>query len=438
MIESWQTLDLLSTLVDKSLVVYETDADGVGRYRMLESVRQYAQDRLHESGEGKQIRQAHRAFQLQLWEGLGEQINGPEQARVLAELEAEHDNLRIAMEADAPSDEHDADRMRLAIAAEGFFNARGFYSEGRGWLMELLSQPTPTVPLLRARALNIAGALAWRQGDYAAARAILEEARPLWTELGDAKGLRHALTSLANVLWYQGEHEQAEPVYEEVLSLTRKFGEKAQVAGALNNIALVAQAKGEYERARAYYEEALTIRRERGDTRGIANILGNLSQTLIGMGDTEAARPLIAESMEIRRTLGDRLGVAYTLQYTGRIALGDGDADAAQKAFAESLVLRQELGEKWGFIICFSCFADLAVFRQEEIRAVRLWAAEETLRQAIGAAFPPTEREARDKRLAEMRTVLGDDVFEEAWVAGREWTTEQAIAFALNDKPNTP
>lgn len=174
-----EILDLLSHLADKSLVVYEEHADGSGRYRLLETVRQYARDRLFEADEGERLRRRHREFFSRFWQDAAPGLSGPEQAAWLARLDAEYDNLRAALElspAAAPTDIHDC--LALASAAFVFCNMRGRFSEPRAWLTHLLAAQSETgSDATRGRALNAVGSLAWRQGDYDVARTFLEEAR---------------------------------------------------------------------------------------------------------------------------------------------------------------------------------------------------------------------------------------------------------------------
>lgn len=433
MIESWQILDLLTALVEKSLVIYDEDEKGRGRYRLLETVRQYGRHRLDESGGDGSLRTRHRDFFARFWDDAAPGLTGPHQADTLARLEAEHDNLRASLDLPPGAAPDEVETcLHLAAAAFPFCDMRGYLSEARMWLTGLLAAQTePTQTVTRGRALNAVGSLAWRQGDYALAQTFLEEARTLWQALDDPVGLAPAVNNLANVAWYQGDYDRAEVLYDEFLRLARQTGDQKALATALNNLGLVAQGKSDHPGARACFEEGLTIRRALGDRRGIANLLGNLSQTLMDAGDIDAARPLVAESLAVRRALGDRLGLAYALQYQGRIALADDDGAGARTAFAESLTLRAELGEKWGVAAGLERFVELAVRQNKWARAVRLQAAADALCAAIGAPVSDGSQSQAGTRRPP-RAALGESVFALARSVGQIITWEQAVADALN------
>jgi len=428
-IASWQALDLLSALVDKSLIVYETDEQGEGRYRLLDTVRQYGRDRLRESDEAAGVpggvRDRHRDFYMRLVEDAEPRLAGPEQAQWLSRLEAGHDNLRAALEwcaaaAGAPEPSGEAG-LRLEAAAFRFFEMRGHLSEAREWLTGLLAESRDTATPARGKALNAAGSLAWRQGDYAHARTLLEEARVLWQTLGDDAGLAVAINNLANVAYYQGDHARAEPLYEEFLRLARQTGDQTSLAVALNNVGLVAQGKADHAKAHVLFEEGLALRRALGDRRGVATLLGNLAQTCLDEGDTVTALRLTEESLATRRELGDRLGVAYVLQCRGRIALEAGDFPAAHAALVESLTLRRNLGEKWGIAVGLACLGELAARQSAWARAARLWAAADALRAE------------QERQTAAARAALGEHAFAAAWAEGRALSPEQAVADALEE-----
>jgi predicted ATPase/DNA-binding SARP family transcriptional activator len=219
-IEEEDVLDLLSRLVDKSLVVSEATGDGGVRYRMLEPVRQYAQERLEESGEGDALRGRHAAFFLALAEVAESKLVEPDQVSWFERLEREHDNLRAALR-NALDRGKVEPGLRVGGAIWRFWYARGHLSEGRRWLEEALAQPG-TAPA-RAKALRGAGALAWAQGDYARAETLFEESLALRRELGDRQGVAEAINGLASVARDRGEYARARALFEVNLAVCREL-----------------------------------------------------------------------------------------------------------------------------------------------------------------------------------------------------------------------
>ncbi len=281
-IASWQVLDLLSHLVDKSLAVYEEDEEdeeGQGRYRLLETVRQYARDQLMESGTGEACRTRHRDHFRALAEEAKPNLSGPEQTRWLDTLESEHDNLRAALE--WCLDEEGAQAgLRLAGALWLFWRRRGHLSEGRQRCAAALSRPGVARERTKAQAdtLHGAGTLAWMQGDMASARALLEESLAIQREIGNKYGIAIALNNLGLVASDQGDTASARVLFEESLATMRELGDKSGISLPLAGLAGVALKQGDTVAAQAFIEESLAIERELGNKQGLAGSLNSLGQ----------------------------------------------------------------------------------------------------------------------------------------------------------------
>ena len=218
-------LDLLRSLVDKSLVVYE-EHDGVGRYRLLETVKQYAEERLTEIGAGKEVFGRHQQYFLELAEHTAPLLRGPEQGVWLAHLETEHDNLRVALAWCEQQAEEAEAGLRLAGALWQFWNTRGHLLEGRQWLKRALEKTKqdatePEASMARALALNRAGRLAYSQSDYVAARTLFEESLTIRRRLGDQKKVANSLDLLGEVAESQGDYTTARTLHEESLTIRR-------------------------------------------------------------------------------------------------------------------------------------------------------------------------------------------------------------------------
>jgi non-specific serine/threonine protein kinase len=427
-----EVLDLLTRLVEKSLVVYEEDEEGCGRYRLLETVRQYARDRLRDRGEEETWRSRHLAHFVALAEEAEPQLIGAEQQAWMERLETEHDNLRAALgwSVNAPSVEAG---LRLAGRVTRFWSTRGYYGEGRRWFETLLaSSGEESRTVERASALFGAGIIARRQGDYAAARALFQETLGISRDIGDRRGIARSLQGMGIVAHEQGDFVAARELYEESLGIMRELGNRGGIAAALMSLGVAAAEQGEDNAARALYEESLAIQRELGNAADIANALHNLGCVAMRQGDYGTSRAFQEESLRICREIGDRWGTGNTLHYLGQLAQAVGDLETASREHRESLAIRREIGERRGIAMSLRDCASLASGLGHAERAALLWGAAERLREEIIAPLPPNERPGYEANVAVARAALGDDAaFDAAWREGRAMPLEQAIVYAL-------
>ncbi|MBC8103398.1 MAG: tetratricopeptide repeat protein, partial [Cytophagales bacterium] len=452
-------LDLLTSLVDKSLVVYEektndtggagdteeeSHGEGAGRSRLLETVRQYAGDRLAESGEQEAVRERAAVWFLEMAETAQPELTGPEQARWLRRLESEHDNLRASLlwyEREAGGERG----VRLVGALWQFWAVRGHLGEGRRWLDQALSRPASTgkegegaeaseaEAAARGKALNGAGALAYSQGDYAAARTRYAQSLAVRRRLGDPRSIAASLINLGNVVLEEGDWEGARSLYEESLALLRPLGDPRFIANALGNLGLVAHYQGDYARARALHEESVVERRRQvGDHRGIAFSLINLGNVSLAQGDYASAQAQFEESLAILRPLGDRQFIANALGNLGLVALRQGEYERSRALQGESLTILLQLGDQHGTALLFEGLSGVAHGEGHMRRVACLLGAAAALRNSIGN--PPTlvEQAELDERAAQGREVLGKAAFAAAWDAGQAMTAEQAAAYAMS------
>jgi predicted ATPase/class 3 adenylate cyclase len=424
-------LDLLTSLCDKNLLVAEQQ-EGATRYRLLETVRQYARERLLESGEGDVWRRRHLECFLALAEEAEPHLAGADQAAWLERLEREHDNLRAALEWSAEAPDGAASGLRLAGLLWRFWDVRGHLAEGRDRLSRALAQDRGADPSVRAGALNGAGVLAQSQGDYPAARGPLEESLAIRRELVDRPGMASSLNNLGIVGYEQGDYPRARSLHEASLAIRRELGDRLGIALSLGNLGNVACAQADYPGARALYEESLAIMREQGHRRGVAILLNNLGNAAYERGDYPAARALLEESLGIMRELGDGWVIAYSLGSLGEVAREQGDYAASRALHQESLVIRRELGDRLGIASSLEALAALAVRVGAPLRAARLWGAAEGLRDEIGCPTPANQRARYEGQVASARTALADHgAFDGAWAEGRGLTLEPAIELAL-------
>ena len=323
--------DGLASLVDNSLLRQDVGSDGTSRFVILETIREYARERLEANGEVEGMRRQHARFFLALAEQA--ELAGPQQVAWLQRLEEEHDNLRLALEWLLRPEESVELFVRLAGRLSEFWSRRGYLSEGRRWLEVALRRLSgvsslPASSTWKAYVLNQAGILAHAQGDYRAARRHLEETLALARKLEDTPGIATALANLGNVAYDQGDYPRARTYYEETLALARKLGDTSAIARTLNNLGNVAYAQGDYRAAPTHLEEVLALARELGDTSGIATALINLGNVAYDQGDYPRARAYYEETLALARELGDTSGIARTLNNLGSVTYVQGDYPA--------------------------------------------------------------------------------------------------------------
>src|SRR6266508_4585206 len=379
-------LDLLARLVDKSLLIAERQNDTL-RYRLLETMRAYARDKLEQAGEDDALRDRHAAHFLQLAEQAEPQLSSAGQVAWLDRLAAEHANLRAAL--DWMVERGDvASALRLVTALRYFWRVRGYYNEGLDQLLRLLAHPAAAArDAVRARALNAAGYLQSVQGNRHEARELLEAA----------------------------------------LAIGRETGDRPSVAFALRYLGALANARHEYQVASAYGEESLAIYRALGATNDIAVSLMYLGDIALGQRDYDRAEMLYAESAEILRKRDNSIALAYPLRHLGHLALLRGDAERANALCQESLLLNMKVGERQGVAASLVGLSAVAVASERFDRAARLLGHAESLVEELHTQLLPFDRVQHERVLATVRARLGEAAFAAACAAGRTLTSEQLL-----------
>ncbi len=392
---------------------------------MLETIREYALQKLAASGEEDESRRAHAAHYLAFAEAAVPELTGPSQAAWLKRLESDHDNLRAALRCalDAGSGET---ALRLASALWAFWLARGYLGEGRRWLEEALATGGRASAPVRARALNGAGVLAHYQGDYAHAEELCTESLALYRRAGDERGVASALCGLALAARTRGDYASAQTTFEEALEIFRRVGDRQGVARTLGRLGLAVWFAGDYERFAVLVEMSLAAFRELEDIEGIGLCHLHLGMVALNQGDPARARALLEESLAICRGLGDRRTIAKAAYFLGDAASGRGDHAGARTLYEESLSMSIELGDRWISAISLEGLARMAVATGQPEAAARLLGAADALRDATGATRSAYFRALYESNLAETRAQLGNERFVTAREAGRALTPEQA------------
>jgi predicted ATPase/DNA-binding SARP family transcriptional activator/DNA-binding CsgD family transcriptional regulator len=404
-----EVLDLLSKLVDKSLVVAEASPpgeEGALRYRMLEPLRQYGQERLEESGEAQRLRERHAEYYLALAEGADAQeaereLNAARPVAWLKRMESEHANLRAALNWSLDKGDErgggGAARLglRLAVALWWFWHTHDYLSEGRRYLERALSgRRDPTMTRLRARALDAAAGLALYQADYGASKALMEEGLSFYRQLGDKEGIAAGLTDLGWIaVLGQRDDIPLPAVLEELGELKPELKNRNTLAYLLMLEGLVALSRGDLKHSVVLHEQSLALFREIQNTQGIITCLGHL----------------------------------------GLLALVRGDYESAPTLLRESLRLAWELDYKQSIQHCLYTLACVSACREQPVRAARLWGAVEGMVEAYGAHLTPIILSLTnyEGHLSRGRSQLGEEGFAVAWAGGKAMSLEQAIAYAL-------
>jgi predicted ATPase len=427
-------LDGMASMVDKSLMRQVEPAKGESRFVMLDTIREYALEKLEASGEQHLTKRAHAAYCLVLAEeATGE--SGVQTVEWQERFALEHDNFRAGL--DWLTETGDAEwGLRLGTALFRFWEIREYLAEGRdrlGKLLKLAGAAAPTKA--RARALFAAGVLAGGQGDYASADALLGESQDIARHLGDKMGVAVSLNALAVVASDRCDVATARALFEEGLVLWRELGDQKAVARALSNLANVLKVQRDYDRARALYVECLSIFQGLGDRTGVAWSLDYQGDVARDRGDTAAARKLYEQGLGIFRELGDRWGIAGTLADLGSLAREQGNYSAAHSLYAESIKLFQELDHKRGIARLLECSACSAAAQREAERSLRLAGAAAALRQNIGAPLTPAEQAKLEASLQAAREALTDSVGTKVWLEGWALPVEKAIEEVQTSSP---
>jgi predicted ATPase/DNA-binding winged helix-turn-helix (wHTH) protein len=430
-------LECVASLVDKSLVYQVEPVQIESRFTMLETIREYALEKLEASRERASTKRAHAAYCLVLAEEEATGQADAEGAEWLQRLDLENDNFRASLE--WLIETGDAQwGLRLGVALFRYWEMREYLVEGRdrlGKLLNIAGAATPTNA--RARALFAAGVLATEQGDYVPADALFQESLDIARQLGDKHGAAVSLNALAVNARDRGNVAAARSLFEESLALWRELGDQKAVARSLSNLANVVKLQGDNARARSLYGECLSIFEELGDRMGVAWAMNYQGDVARDQGDSKAAQELYEQALTIFRELDDRWGIAGTLADLGSLAREQGECPTAHSMYRESIKTFQELDHKRGIARVLEYFAGLAAIQLEPERSLRLAGAAAALRQSIGAPLAPAEQAKLETNLRPARQALPNAVSSAAWLEGRGLSVEEAVEEALSQTPST-
>ncbi len=420
-------LETLASLVDKSLVRQSDE-----RFWMLQTIREYALERLAEQDEERNLGLRHAEHFAGLARRANLELRGPDAARWLLALEQEFDNVRGALAFALEANEIE---LGLVLAADlyRFWIAHGRASEGRRWLDELLARAQTASPAAVGDALHRAGDMALWQGDHERAAELSEEAVLLLRDAGLTEKVCYTLTTLGWAVGALGDHERAAAILEEALQLAREEGFEGVAASALNNLAATHKLRGDYAQALELNEACLEMIERAGDPMNVAVVLGNVGETALGVGDLRRATEVLERSLELAREVGDSRQAAWSLAHLAFTSLLEGDAERSRELFAESLPKAFEVHDKRALDACLHGLAGVAAATGDAEQAAMLWGAAERLRESLGNQPGPPQLALEQQHLSGARAALGER-FGPLEAAGRELSLEDAVALAAADE----
>jgi predicted ATPase/class 3 adenylate cyclase len=419
-VEKAAVLDLLESLVNKSLVQMEELA-GEARYHLLETVRQYAQERLEETGEAEMAGGRHAAWYANLARQAEPALLRRGQLTWLDRLELERDNLRAATDRSvtrASRDSSDAERaLALAAALWRFWELRGPLSEGRRWLEEALRVSGDAHPASRARALTAVGHLAVAQGEASTSQAALEEAMPIWRACPEGPERRHGegltLLDLGSAALVRADSDEAGARFEESLALWRELGDDWGIASALEGLGRAAQrllsiegrmsTHGEVEEARQLYEQSLAIREKIGDAWGVARAYLNLARIEFDRGAHEQATESFRQALARARELRDVHTAGVALMNLGSMAVWAGQAVEAEEPLTAALTIYRQVGAPAQSADALYWLGDVAMLREDTDLAAACFAEAEDIYARLG--HPDSQAWVRSCRGAVFQSV---------------------------------
>jgi predicted ATPase/class 3 adenylate cyclase len=467
-IEGYDVLDLLTQLLNKSLVVVmEGSQSGETRYRMLETIRQYAREKLMEASGSEIIRQQHLNYFMKLAEQAEPELYRSDQLRWLNRLDDELDNLRMALEWALATDVESG--LRIAALPWRFWHARSYFREIGEWLAGLLEHYN-AVDSLHVQALAIYSFCIVRQGNFPETLKIAEQSLQMARALSDRQLEAFCLSFLGLFTILQGSVGEGAPFLEQSLAIYRALGDKIGQANALE---WLSNDHNDIERAADFSRESLRLYRELGHLSGMIGSLTSLARLTVWRWDFSSPAPWLEEAISISRQLGDQSSEEEPLMLFGILAYWQGDYGQANAYFEEAILMSEKIGDHFedlwahvhmayavlrqgdiqraremfedsiratqkadmmiGMVYAIEGLASLNVNQEQPERAARLFAWADAMREKMGDHRPPVEQASVERDLAVIHSKLDDTEFTRLSAEGLTMTVEQAIALALEE-----
>ena len=424
-------LDILGSLVEKSLVMLE-ERDDSGRYRMLETIRDYASEKLSLIGDAADLGARHCEHYFALTKEANHGMMGPDQAEWIQRIEADLDNVRAATACALAGGVDSVIVVKMAVAMQGFWTLRGYATEGRNMVRAALALPTiQASDIAHAWALYVGAALAESQGDHAEARRMLETCLTLRRKLGNANDIAATLSTLSLARLQGGDAAGALDNEREALQLFRDMGDRGGEAIGLIHLGQIRAYQGDTAGARAHLEECLAIARELEHQEIQGECQLQLGEVAFDDGDWAQAVLWFKRSLTVCREAADKRGEANALRWLGKSDLQEGDLVSARARLDEAVAAFRDF-EMWEELL--GGLDDLAALVQREgdaDLATRIMAAASTTRARLRLSRSPKAEQRAQALNAQLRETLGADVFDSHWNDGREWEVDHAVALAL-------
>ena len=430
--EQEMCVEPLGQLVDQSLVVFGYDPENK-RYRMHETIRQFAREQLHASGEESVVLEKHARYYEQVVRKAVDKTGEISRLDTLRQLHADHDNLWAALAWVLDHNHTLALQMTANLGAElKFWELAGFFKEGRLWLTRILEATSGTVSAPRAKALLAAAELSSAISDLEYGQICASESCHIFQRLGDRPGEVDARLASAELAYFQGSYTDLAALLNETMAIAGEIGYATGLAKGGWLLGKLVSINQQYEQAIQHLVRSTALWRELDQPYELAVALNSLADSLIKNHQYADAREILQETAEINRSLGYQRGVAHALQNLGEVATELKDFTRARELFHESLSIRRNLGLRRGYAYSFEGLAHLAEQENQVARAIQLFAAAQSLRLLIGAPLDADVQEQYTQTLVNLRARLGDVYYDTEWSKGAAMTLDQVLDLALS------
>lgn len=435
-----EVIDGLAGLVNKSLVQVE-EQDGESRYRYLETIRQYAMEKLLESGEAEDARGRHLAYFMDYARRAQEHYGTLQRLLWLNKLELEHDNIRSALGWALERDPEAA--LHMVSTLHTFWLSRSYLTEGADWFQSAISRLEAVrvtgldLDALRARAYTDLAMLSINRGDHRAAQRAASDAVALARRLDDPLQLARALNFLGLSSAFAGEETLAFNSLHESEALCRQFGFDDNLASILLSLVYVTMeihGPSAAQQLESYMEESLALSQGSVDPEAEVRTEGILARLALFRGNMLEAKKHADRMLELHRQLGDHLSVTGHQSEMAHAAREMGNYDEALALYRETLPEWQQIGHRGAVAHQLECIAFIARAREQGERAVKLLGAAEALREASNSPRTPQEDITHRQEVAVLRAGMSAEIFASLWAEGRSMSMEQAIEFALGEQ----
>lgn len=468
LLEQEDVFELINELTGKSIILY---LDNIGKFKMLETIRQYGEQRLIESNETEKFYTKHLKYYLNLCEGAIPEFTGPKAKFWLDKFEEEYPNIQKALKWSVDKNLKE-EGNRLAVSMGKLWDLRGYFSEGRNWLQKLLNDPGNLAEEVIANSKRLAGLLATQQGQNDVAIKYTEESLEIYRRLENKTGIANSLNVLGLIAYDLGEYKKSKIYLNESLSLRRemkipvgicstlnslglvfmiegdfvtakkKFEESLEIAIEIkddmyigigyNNLAEVYDHLGDYEKSKQYFEYTVKLDREFGNKNGLCSSLTNLGLLYFKNNDFENAKKLYKESLAMSKELGFLQGILYSLTGQGQIAIEEGDFINAENIFIECLNYQKDYSEIKCAILSLLGIAEIKSIQGNHETAVKLVSVAKEKRDSTGAFIDKDLDDRFQKILNDAIKNIGEEKTYESIALGKSMSFEEAIKIINN------